>query len=127
MTGGGSRRGRGDEMVNTRVKSAPNERGAREGGGRAVGRVGSPWAQPHPCSGGAGVPRLVCSLEGCEQWLCREISVSLGGFASPHPRFKLCSKQAPYLCLILQTALGGRAVINSLCRGGCEGRHRLMA
>ena len=34
MTGGGSRRGRGDEMVNARVKSAPNERGAREGGGR---------------------------------------------------------------------------------------------
>lgn len=78
-------------------------------GGRAVGCVGSPWAGPPVLTWG-GHARLVYSLEGCEQWLCREISVSLGGFASPHPRFKLCSKQAPYLCLILQTALERRGL-----------------
>ena len=59
-------RGRAGRMWTRERKSAPNERGAREEGGRAVGCVGSPWSSPCLRSvGGAGMPRLVCG-----RWKC---------------------------------------------------------
>lgn len=61
--GGGSRRGRGDGMVNARVKSAPNERWSQGRGGRAVG-AWEPVGTAPPASRGAGMPpRFTCSLE----------------------------------------------------------------
>lgn len=68
-------------MVNVRVEGCV-EPGTRVA--ELAGRVGSPWAQHS--AGEAGLPRLVCCLQGREPWLCREVSVSLGGFACPHPR-----------------------------------------